>query len=166
VSLVSTFAPELLQRAERLVALYRARRLTLVTAESCTGGLVAGLVTEIPGASYVLERGFVTYSDRAKEEDLGVPPALLDRFGAVSPEAAQAMAEGALAHSGATIALAVTGIAGPDGGSAEKPVGLVHFGCGRAGAITLVEKRYGSLGRRAIRLAAVATAIDLLFAAA
>ncbi|MFZ0558284.1 MAG: CinA family protein [Methylovirgula sp.] len=161
-----TFPPEFLERAERLVARYRARRLTLVTAESCTGGFVAGLVTEIPGASYVLERGFVTYSNRAKEEDLGVAPSLLDQFGAVSREVAHAMAEGALAHSAATIALAVTGIAGPDGGSAEKPVGLVHFGCGRAGAITLVEKRYGDLGRRGIRLAAVATALDLLLAAA
>jgi nicotinamide-nucleotide amidase len=158
------FTPEFLQRAENLVALYRAHRLTLVTAESCTGGLLAGLLTEIPGASNVLERGYVTYSNRAKQEDLGVARALLDRFGAVSPEVAQAMAEGALAHSAATIALAVTGVAGPDGGSAEKPVGLVHFGYGRAGAIQLVEKRYGDLGRSGIRLAAVATALDLLLA--
>lgn len=159
------FTPELLQRAENLVAFYRAQRLTLVTAESCTGGLVAGLITEIPGASNVLERGYVTYSNRAKEEELGVARALLDRFGAVSREVAQAMAEGALARSAATIALAVTGIAGPDGGSAEKPVGLVHFGYGRVGAIKLVEKRYGNLSRSGIRLAAVATALDLLASA-
>ncbi len=159
------FAPEFLHRAESLVALYETRGWTLVLAESCTGGLLAGLITEIPGASKVLERGYVTYSNRAKEEDLGVAASLLDRFGAVSPEVARAMAEGALAHSAATIALAVTGIAGPDGGSAEKPIGLVHFGCGRAGAIQLVEKRYGNPGRSAVRLAAVATALDLLLSA-
>jgi nicotinamide-nucleotide amidase len=159
------FAPDLLQRAASLVALYRARGLMLVTAESCTGGLLAGLITEIPGSSNVIERGYVTYSNRAKEENLGVGPALLDRFGAVSREVAQAMAEGALAHSAAAIALAVTGIAGPDGGSAEKPIGLVYFACGRAGAILTLEKRFGDLGRGAIRLAAVATSLDLLSAA-
>jgi len=160
------FAPEFLQRAENLVALYRARGLMLVTAESCTGGLLAGLITEIPGSSNVLERGYVTYSNRAKEENLGVAPALLEEFGAVSREVAQAMAEGALAHSAAPIALAVTGIAGPSGGSVDKPVGLVYFACGRAGAMTTLEKRFGDLGRRGIRLAAVAAALDLLFAAA
>lgn len=160
------FAPELLQRAERLVALCSARGLMLVTAESCTGGLLAGLITEIPGSSNVLERGYVTYSNRAKEENLGVAPALLDKFGAVSPEVAQAMAEGALTHSAAAIALAVTGIAGPSGGSVEKPVGLVYFACGRGGAMPTLEKRFGDLGRRRIRLAAVAAALDLLFAAA
>jgi nicotinamide-nucleotide amidase len=160
------FASDLVQRAASLVALYRARGLMLVTAESCTGGLLAGLITEIPGSSNVLERGYVTYSNRAKEENLGVGPALLDRFGAVSREVAQAMAEGALAHSSAAIALAVTGIAGPDGGSAEKPIGLVYFACGRAGAMLTLEKRFGDLGRGAIRLAAVATSLDLLLAAA
>jgi nicotinamide-nucleotide amidase len=160
------FTPELLQRAERLVALCSARGLMLVTAESCTGGLLAGLITEIPGSSNVLERGYVTYSNRAKEENLGVAPALLDRFGAVSAEVAQAMAEGALTHSAAAIALAVTGIAGPSGGSVEKPVGLVYFAYGRGGAMTTLERRFGDLGRRGIRLAAVAAALDLLFAAA
>jgi nicotinamide-nucleotide amidase len=159
------FTPNLHRRAESLVTLYRERGLMLVTAESCTGGLVAGLITEIPGASNVLERGFVTYSNRAKQEDLGVDAALLDKFGAVSREVAESMAKGALAHSPAAIALAVTGIAGPDGGSAEKPVGLVHFACGRTGAIELLEKRFGDLGRGGIRLAAVETALDLLFAA-
>jgi nicotinamide-nucleotide amidase len=138
----------------------------LVTAESCTGGLLAGLITEIPGSSNVLERGYVTYSNRAKEEDVGVGPALLAKFGAVSAEIAQAMAEGALAHSAAVIALAVTGIAGPGGGSAEKPVGLVYFACGRTGCIVSLEKRFGDLGRHAIRLAAVQTALDLLTDAA
>ncbi|HLH10904.1 MAG TPA: CinA family protein [Methylovirgula sp.] len=160
------FAPGFLIRAERLVALYRARGLKLVTAESCTGGLIAALITEIPGSSNVLERGYVTYSNRAKDEDLGVPSSLIEKFGAVSREVAQAMAEGALVHSPAEIAISVTGIAGPDGGSAAKPVGLVYFGCGRAGAIKLLEKRFGSAGRAAIRSAAVETALDLLFAAA
>lgn len=160
------FTPELLQSAQALVALYRARELMLVTAESCTGGLLAGLITEIPGASNVLERGYVTYSNRAKEEDLGVAAAFLDRFGAVSPQVAQAMAEGALDHSAAAIALAVTGIAGPDGGSVDKPVGLVYFACGRVGAISTLEKRFGDLGRRGIRLAALAVSLELLFAAA
>jgi nicotinamide-nucleotide amidase len=160
------FTPELLQHAEALVALYRARGLMLVTAESCTGGLLAGLITEIPGSSNALERGYVTYSNRAKAENLGVAPALLDKFGAVSPEVALAMAEGALAHSAAAITLAVTGIAGPDGGSLDKPVGLIYFACGRASAISPLEKRFGDLGRRGIRLAAVATALERLFAAA
>jgi nicotinamide-nucleotide amidase len=160
------FTPQLLQGAEALVALYRARGLMLVTAESCTGGLLAGLITEIPGASNVLERGYVTYSNRAKEENLGVAPALLNKFGAVSPEIALAMAEGALAHSAAAIALSVTGIAGPDGGSADKPVGLVYFACGRTGAFRPLEKRFGDLGRRGIRLAALAAALELLLAAA
>lgn len=160
------FAPALLDRAASLVALYRARGLTLVTAESCTGGLIAGLITEIPGSSHVLERGYVTYSDRAKREDLGVASALLEEFGAVSREAAQAMAQGALARSRAAMAVAVTGIAGPEGGSAEKPVGLVYFGCGSAGTIATLERRFGNLGRNAVRLAAVETALDLLFAAA
>jgi nicotinamide-nucleotide amidase len=156
------FTPELRRRAGALVALYRERKLMLVTAESCTGGLVAGLITEIPGASNVLERGFVTYSNRSKEEDLGVETVLLEKFGAVSREVAEAMAKGALSHSRATVALAVTGIAGPDGGTAEKPVGLVYFACGQAGAIRVLEKRFEDLGRSCIRLAAVETALDLL----
>ena len=162
----SIFGAELVRRARDLLALYGARRLRLVLAESCTGGLVAALLTEIPGASDVFERGYVTYSNRAKEADLGVPPALIQEFGAVSSEVALAMAEGALARSGASIALSVTGIAGPDGGSPEKPVGLVYFACGRRGALNVLEKRFGNLGRGAIRLAGVATALDLLFAAA
>lgn len=158
------FPSELLIRARSLVGLYTERQLTLVVAESCTGGLVAGLITEIPGASNVLERGYVSYSNRAKEDNLGVSAVLLEKFGAVSAEVAQAMAAGALAHSNAAVALAVSGIAGPEGGTAEKPVGLVYFGCGRAGAIERVERRYGDLGRHGIRMAAVATALDLLFA--
>ncbi len=146
-----------------LITLYAESGLTLVTAESCTGGLIAGLLTEIPGSSKVLERGYVTYSNRAKEECLGVAPDLLDRFGAVSAEVAKAMAEGALDYSAADVALSVTGIAGPDGGSPAKPIGLVYFGYGRAGQIAIIEKRFGDLGRSHIRLAAIETGLDLLF---
>jgi nicotinamide-nucleotide amidase len=160
------FAPSLRQRAADILAFYADQGLTLATAESCTGGLICGLLTEIPGSSKVVERGYVTYSDRAKEECLGVSPDLLDRFGAVSAEVAEAMADGALYHSAAEVALSVTGIAGPDGGSPEKPVGLVYFGYGRAGQIATLEKRFGNLGRTEIRLAAVQTALDLLFNAA
>jgi nicotinamide-nucleotide amidase len=134
----------------------------LATAESCTGGLLAALLTSIAGSSEVFERGFVTYSNRAKEDSLGVDPALLAHFGAVSAEVARAMAEGALAHSAAEIALSVTGIAGPAGGSTEKPVGLVYFGVGRRGAITTIERRFGDIGRTEVRLASIAVALDLL----
>jgi nicotinamide-nucleotide amidase len=159
------FSHPLRDRAAALLALYRERGLTLVTAESCTGGLIAGLLTEIPGSSNVVERGYVTYSNLAKEDCLGVPHDLLERFGAVSAEVAEAMAMGALKHSAASIAISVTGIAGPDGGSATKPVGLVYFGYGRAGQIATLEKRFGNLGRTDVRLAAVATALDLLLQA-
>ena len=139
----------------------------MATAESCTGGLLAAVITTVPGSSDVFERGFVTYSNAAKVECLGVSPRILETFGAVSEEAAREMAAGALAHSAASIALSITGIAGPGGGSPAKPVGLVHFGLAqRSGAIFAVEKRFGELGRDAIRSAAVATALDLLLEAA
>ena len=134
----------------------------LATAESCTGGLLAGLLTEIPGSSAVFERGFVTYSNSAKSELIGVPPALLERHGAVSEEVARAMAEGALAHAPVDVAVSVTGIAGPDGGSPDKPVGLVYFAAAPRGRPTLVrECRFGSIGRTAIRLASVRSAMEL-----
>jgi nicotinamide-nucleotide amidase len=160
------FDNTLQDRAATLINLYRERGLTLVTAESCTGGLIAGLLTEIPGSSKVFERGYVTYSNRAKEECIAVAPELLDRFGAVSAEVAEAMAEGALRFSAADVALSVTGIAGPDGGSEAKPIGLVHFGYGRAGQIATIEKKFGPIGRSQIRLKAVEFALDLLFNAA
>jgi nicotinamide-nucleotide amidase len=154
-------------RGADLVALYSTRRLTVATAESCTGGLLAALITAIPGSSDVFERGFVTYSDAAKIECLGVLPRVLEDFGAVSGEAARAMAAGALAHSSADITLSITGVAGPGGGSPGKPVGLVHFGLAcRGGAIVAVEKRFGDLGRDGVRSAAVAMAIELLLEAA
>ncbi|WOJ89420.1 CinA family protein [Methylocapsa polymorpha] len=161
------FDDEMRAQAAALIARYREKGLTLATAESCTGGLVAGLITEIPGSSDVFERGFVTYSNAAKVECLGVDTALLDAFGAVSREVAEAMAAGALAFSSAEAAVSVTGIAGPGGGSAEKPVGLVHFACGRkAGEIIAVERRFGDIGRHAVRSASVALALKLLFEAA
>src|SRR3990172_4722477 len=131
------FPADLLEEAARLIADLRGRALKLATAESCTGGLVAGLLTEVAGASDVLERGFVTYSNAAKIGMLGVDPELLRRHGAVSAEVARAMAEGALRCSAADVAVAVTGIAGPSGGTAEKPVGLVHFAAAISAAATL-----------------------------
>jgi nicotinamide-nucleotide amidase len=153
--------------AVRVLEACKARGLMTVTAESCTGGLVAGALTGIAGSSAVVERGFVTYSNEAKSEMLGVPEALIAAHGAVSRQVAEAMAAGALRHSRAQIAVAVTGVAGPGGGSAAKPVGLVHFGCMRAGAMVRhLEQRYGDLGREGIRVAAVADALTLLLEAA
>jgi len=157
------FAPDLVTDARRLLVELRAASLMLVTAESCTGGLIAGLLTEVPGSSDVLERGYVTYSNRAKITMLGVDPALIDRFGAVSEPVARAMAEGALIHSEARIAVSVTGIAGPDGGRPDKPVGLVHLAVARSGAETRhAAHRFEGEGRTDVRLAAVAAAIALL----
>jgi nicotinamide-nucleotide amidase len=157
------FSPALLALAEDVLRTARAKRLHIATAESCTGGLIAGLLTEIPGSSDVLERGFVTYSNQAKEEMLGVPKALLKKHGAVSEAVARAMAEGAVRRSGAELAVAVTGIAGPDGGTAEKPVGLVHIAASRQGGKTLhQEHRFGDIGRSQVRLQTVAAALSLL----
>ncbi len=160
------FSPDLIARAAALVARYREVALMAATAESCTGGLVAGLLTEIPGSSYMLERGFVVYSNAAKQELLGVPADMLVSHGAVSEQTAVAMAEGALRASRAEIAVSVTGIAGPDGGTAAKPIGLVHFACARRGKPTVArEERFGAIGREAVRLASVRVALDLLEAA-
>jgi nicotinamide-nucleotide amidase len=161
------FPSDLVEDARRLLDELRGRGLVLATAESCTGGLLAALLTEVPGASDVLERGFVTYSNRAKSECLGVDPLSIATFGAVSEAVARAMAEGALARSGAGIAVAVTGVAGPGGGSPEKPVGLVHLAAVRAGASTLaLERRFGDIGRSAIRLESVRSALGLVRTAA
>jgi nicotinamide-nucleotide amidase len=145
----------------------RAQHLKLATAESCTGGLIAGAVTEIAGASDVLERGFVTYSNEAKTEMLDVPPALIADHGAVSPEVARAMAEGAIQSSNADIAVAVTGVAGPAGGSATKPVGLVYLAALRRGGAPVVEElRLGAIGRGPIRRATVVRAFAMVMALA
>jgi nicotinamide-nucleotide amidase len=162
-----TIDPHLLREAERLLQALRERGLMLATAESCTGGLVAASLAGIAGASDVLERGFVTYTNAAKHEMLRVPEALLERYGAVSEPCARAMAEGALAHSRAQVTVAVTGIAGPGGGSAEKPVGLVHFAAARAGSAVLHrERRFGDAGRLEIQRLSVLEAFDLIAEAA
>jgi nicotinamide-nucleotide amidase len=160
------FPPDLITRAAELVDRYKAAGLMAATAESCTGGLIAALLTEIPGSSAVLERGFVVYSNAAKQELLGVPAKTLASHGAVSQQTAVAMAEGALRASRAEVAVSVTGIAGPDGGSAEKPVGLVHFACARRGKPTVArEERFGDIGRGAVRLASLRVGLDFLEAA-
>ena len=161
-----SFPNGLLDKAEVVLELFRARDWTLATAESCTGGLIAGCLTEIAGASDVIERGFVTYADSAKIEMLGVPEAMLAADGAVSEAVARAMAEGALARSSAAVAVAVTGVAGPGGGGADKPVGLVHLALARRDADTRAEHHLFPGDRRAIRLATVAEALAMLEIAA
>jgi nicotinamide-nucleotide amidase len=157
------FSPDLLARAENLLAKARAGGVRIATAESCTGGLIAALLTEIPGASDVFGRGFVTYSNKAKEDMLGVPAASLRQHGAVSEAVARIMAEGAIRNSTAQLSVAVTGIAGPGGGTDEKPVGLVHIAAARAGEPTLHrECRFGDIGRSTIRLASVEAALEML----
>ena len=159
------FPSPLVERATALVAACRARGLVLATAESCTGGLVSALLTEVPGSSAAFDRGFATYSNAAKAEMLGVPPALIGAEGAVSEAVARAMAAGVLAHSPADVAVSITGVAGPGGGTTAKPVGLVHFACAHRSDITSVERRFGDLGRGAVRLASVAQALELFEAA-
>lgn len=154
---------EVVTAASAISRRLKAAKLSLVTAESCTGGLIAAAITEIPGSSDVLERGYVTYSNGAKANNLGVPEETLKNHGAVSEQTARAMAEGALAHSRADISVSVTGIAGPDGGSADKPVGLVHFAAARRGGSTVHrEMRFGNLGRGEVRRRSVLTAFELL----
>ena len=149
------FAKTLLEHA-------RAHGVHIATAESCTGGLIAGVLTAIPGSSDVVERGFVVYSNQAKTDLLGVPEALIREYGAVSEEVARAMAEGAMARSGVELALSCTGIAGPGGGTAEKPVGLVHIAAARAGQTTLhLECHFGDIGRETVRLKSVEEALKL-----
>src|SRR5262245_31113547 len=157
------FPSDLITDAERLLAEARKRQVKIATAESCTGGLIAAALTEIPGSSDVVERGFVTYSNAAKVGMLGVDYGLIRRHGAVSAEVAEAMAEGALRCSAADLAVAVTGIAGPGGGTAEKPVGLVYLAVAPASAGASVRAcRFGDIGRTAIRLATVREALALL----
>ena len=155
--------PDIYARAETVLSLFRARGWTLCTAESCTGGLVAGALTAVPGSSDVMDRGFVTYSNAAKMDMLGVPSAVLEAHGAVSEQTARAMARGACEAAGVNAAVSITGVAGPGGGSPEKPVGLVHFACARRdGAVTHREMRFGDIGRDAVRRASVLVALDLL----
>ena len=149
--------------ATALLELCKAKKLMIATAESCTGGLVAGALTDIAGSSAVVDRGFVTYTNEAKEQMLGVPAATLQAHGAVSRETAQAMAKGALAHSLADLAVSITGIAGPGGGTKEKPVGLVHFAAAaRDGRLIHRECRFGDLGRAEVRRLSVLEALEML----
>lgn len=149
--------------ATQVLDLFRARGLKIVTAESCTGGLVAAALTEIAGSSDVVDCGFVTYSNDAKQRMLGVPAATLKRHGAVSGATAAAMAAGALKYSQADVAVAITGIAGPGGGSKQKPVGLVYFAAAnRDGRRLARTRRYGKIGRSRVRKRSVAEALELL----
>jgi nicotinamide-nucleotide amidase len=149
--------------ASRVLDLFRARGLKLATAESCTGGLVAAALTAIAGSSDVVDRGFVTYSNEAKQAMLGVPAATLKRYGAVSAQTAAAMAAGALKNSPADVSVAITGIAGPSGGTKRKPVGLVHFAAAtRDGGRIARSRRYGKIGRRRVRERSVTEALELL----
>jgi len=157
------FSDALLAAARDLLAAARSQGAQIATAESCTGGLIAALLTEIPGSSDVMDRGFVTYSNEAKQDLLGVPADLLEALGAVSEPVCRAMALGALKNSRAGFSVAVTGIAGPGGGSAEKPVGLVYIAAARrAGDVVVREYRFGDIGRDRVRLGTVEKALQLL----
>lgn len=158
---------ELQAAASAVLDACRARGLKIVTAESCTGGLVAGALTYIAGSSDVLDRGFVTYSNESKQQMLGVSAATLHDHGAVSRETVEEMARGALGRAEADLAVAITGIAGPGGGSKDKPVGLVHFAAAlRSGALTHREVRYGDIGRAEVRAKSVRQALAMLLALA
>ncbi len=157
------FPSPLLRLAEIVLADARAQRLRVATAESCTGGLIGGLLTEIAGSSDVFERGFIVYSNRAKSDMLGVPGDLIADMGAVSEPVARAMAEGAVMNSNAHMAVAVTGIAGPGGGTGMKPVGLVHIAAARENRSILHEAhRFGDIGRSEVRMKTVEAALLLL----
>jgi nicotinamide-nucleotide amidase len=157
------FPPALIALAETVLSEARAKGARLATAESCTGGLICALLTEIAGSSDVVERGFVTYSNKAKRDLLGVPNAIITRQGAVSKSVVCAMVEGALARADAEVAVAVTGIAGPGGGSPDKPVGLVHIAALRSGGHPVHEEhRFGDIGRQEVRVKTVEAALLLL----
>ena len=159
------FDPDLIQAATALLAECRSRGLMLATAESCTGGLIAGVLTEVAGSSDVLDRGFVTYSNAAKSDMLGVPPEMIETNGAVSGPVAASMASGALLRSRAALTIAVTGVAGPGGGSESKPVGTVWFGLAGHGASPSTERQVFVGDRTAIRQATVKHALAMLDAA-
>ena len=160
------FDPETLRLAETVLAVCRSRGWRVATAESCTGGLVAAALIAIAGASDVVERGLVTYSNKAKIELLGVPPETIAGYGAISAETAAAMAQGAVARAGVDLAVSVTGIAGPGGGTPQKPVGLVYLGVARRDRAARVERRVFLGARAEIRDAAVRLALELLLEAA
>lgn len=160
---MSIFPGDIEEQARKIIAEFSSRNIMVSTAESCTGGLIAGALTEIAGSSAVVDRGFVTYTNEAKMEMLGVSEATLAAYGAVSKETALQMAHGALFRSRAKISVAVTGIAGPGGGSDHKPVGLVHLAArSRDGGLIHREMRYGDVGRDQVRLATVRTALEMV----
>lgn len=156
------FPDDIQTLARQVIEAAAARGLTVATAESCTGGLVAGALTSVAGSSAVVERGFVTYSNAAKTDLLGVPAGMIELHGAVSEPVARAMAAGTLARSTGGVSVSVTGVAGPGGGSADKPVGLVHFGATGPAGMVHVEHRFGDIGRDEVRLASVRVALGLL----
>lgn len=154
---------ELLVAAETVLNLCKSKKLTLATAESCTGGLVAAALSEIPGSSLVLDRGFVTYSNEAKQQMLGVTPATIDVYGAVSTACAEEMAKGALAHASVDLAISITGIAGPTGAVRGKPIGLVYFcAASRSGRVIAHYRKYGDIGRADVRRECVLQALAML----
>jgi nicotinamide-nucleotide amidase len=160
---MSLFPPDLMEAAEAVLDACRARGWRLATVESCTGGLISAVLTEVPGSSAVVERGLITYANIAKQMMAGVRTELLTRHGAVSEPVARAMAEGGLRASTADLTVAVTGVAGPGGGTPDKPVGLVWFATAvRDGETQSHVERFGDLGRSAVRLASVRTALRLL----
>ena len=153
----------IIEAATALIALCTQRQLKIATAESCTGGLMAGALTEVPGSSVVVDRGFVTYSNAAKQQMLGVSADILREHGSVSRQTAEAMARGALGRANADLVVAITGIAGPGGGNDDKPVGLVHFAAAsRSGKLTHHEARYGDIGRAEVRHKSVLQALAML----
>jgi nicotinamide-nucleotide amidase len=154
---------EVSDAAVALLELCKKKKLTLATAESCTGGLVAAALSEIPGSSLVLDRGFVTYSNEAKQQMLGVTPATIDVYGAVSKESAEEMAKGALAHAQVDLAVSITGIAGPTGAVPGKPIGLVFFcAASRSGRLIAHDRKYGDIGRAEVRRKSVLQALAML----
>jgi nicotinamide-nucleotide amidase len=159
------FHTEIRRRAELINRTLSWRKQMIVTAESCTGGLIAGALTDVPGSSEAVHGGFVTYANDAKQQMIEVPAALLEGHGAVSEPVARAMAEGALRVTAADIAIAVTGIAGPGGGTEGKPVGLVYFACATADGTSTAVERYGDIGRQEVREASIIRALDLVIEA-
>lgn len=152
-----------IRAAKMLLEICTKKKLTLATAESCTGGLVAAALSEIPGSSAVLDRGFVTYSNEAKQQMLGVTPATIDVYGAVSRECAEEMAKGALAHASVDLAVSITGIAGPTGAAPGKPIGLVFFcAASRSGRVIAHDRKYGDIGRANVRHESVLQALAML----
>ena len=159
------FHTDIRRRCELINHTLIARKQMIVTAESCTGGLISGALTDVPGSSDAVYGGFVTYANDAKVRMIGVPSALIATYGAVSEQVARAMAEGALNTTGVAMAIAVTGIAGPGGGTESKPVGLVHFGCATPDQTVVRVERFGDLGRQEVRERSVLTALDMVIEA-